>query len=136
MFANFSHQENVLLLSNMTPFTVVYKMRSSNNLAINYYPPTVYDKIETLNKFAVIISIVGLSIFALSLFRGKVVGLELTATLQVSYFGLVLIKDSNPLFYRMGSLIYTNGYNLELSGSTQYSLPINLQAMFIYQSLI
>ena len=42
-----------------------------------------------------------LGLFALGLIRGKVIGLELTHVLQLAYFGLVIVKQGDPLIYPM-----------------------------------
>lgn len=70
-----------------------------------------------VDKFVKAIAIAGLAIFGLGFIRGKVIALELIGTLQLAYFGLVLAKFSDPLFYPMRGLVYTNGYNMEITNS-------------------
>lgn len=76
-------------------------MTSYNNLAINAYPENIYDKVAGMFTFTRVVVFCGLGVFLLGLIRGKVVGLELTHVLQLAYFGLIVVKKGDPLFYPM-----------------------------------
>ena len=83
---------------------------------------------------AVVISGVALSLFGL--IRGKVVATEMTEPLQISYFGLVLVKFTDPLFYPLNQLVYSNGYNYILPESNTNNMTPSLVSMNIYRFLI
>lgn len=74
---NFSHSSSMLddLVATYSATKSPYVLRSSNNLAINGYPPDVYEKIEGVRKFTQAVVFAGLVIFGIGLIRGKIIGL-------------------------------------------------------------
>ena len=72
----------------------------------------------------------GFVVFAAGMVRGKVVATELMLTLQMSYFGLAIVKYTDPMYYSMKELKYFNGYNNDfgiqsLVGTSELSSSFN-----------
>lgn len=93
-------------------YTLNYTLESENNLALNYYSDGIYNQIPGLEVFTKIVVILGITVFAAGLVRGKVVSTEFVLTLQLTYFGLGIVRYSDPLFYSLLPLRYCNGYNI------------------------
>lgn len=78
----------------------------------------MYSQVENIGIVSKIIAFSGLIVCVIGLVRGKVISTELVFNLQLSYFSLAIVKYSDPLFYSMDYLKYSNGYNLNSLSST------------------
>lgn len=122
----------------ISPYSIYYQLDASNNLAVNYYPTNIYNQVTIIEIICKFVILTGFLVFAIGMIRGRVISTELMLNLQLGYFGLAIMKYSDPLFYSMETLKYTNGYNINslfpVSQPTQ--LPSSLTSMGVYPLLI
>lgn len=64
-----------------------------------------------ISMICVMISVVSLVFFLIGLISGKMIGVEMIAVVQISFFSLMSLTDINPCFAALASLKYVNGYN-------------------------
>ncbi len=57
------------------------------------------------------ISVTSLVFFVLGLISGKMVGVEMMAVVQISFFALMTLSQLNPCFAALSQLRFVNGYN-------------------------
>lgn len=58
-----------------------------------------------------IISGFSLLVYFISLFAGKLIGIELMSVVQVSYAALIVLEEVNPCFKALSALELVNGFN-------------------------
>lgn len=78
----------------------------------------------------------GFIVAASGMYRGKIISIELLGTLQLTYLGMVLLKEFDPLMYYMREMVYSNGYNINIQDSSSVTLPNNLNGMKIDLQLL
>ena len=63
----------------------------------------------------------GFLVYFIGLFSSRLLSSEMLATIQIAYFGLFIVNQSDPLIEPLRILVYSNGYNRVLSVSQQHS---------------
>lgn len=75
-----------------------------------------------LGKAVVIVVMLSLLTYVIGLFSSRIVATEMLGPLQISYFGLFIVNNSDPLIEPLNNLIFSNGYNIRLP-TPQSTLP-------------
>jgi hypothetical protein len=70
--------------------TIPLTPTASNN--VSKYPPYAYKLGNVVNKLATMTGILFLSVFVLSMIAGKMVGIEMMAVVQISFFSLITLS--------------------------------------------
>jgi hypothetical protein len=74
------------------------ELTTENNLALQYYPASVYGLAAFLKYFASFLSCVGLLMLIIGYLGGKLIVLEHIAVLQVAYLCLETVHNASPTF--------------------------------------
>ncbi len=98
-------------LSRTTPSTHSFLVKPDDNESAKYYDASVYRMANIISLLCTIISAISLTFFILGLISGKMIGVEMMAVIQISFFGLMSLTEMNPCFAALSSLKFVNGYN-------------------------
>lgn len=98
-------------LLNTTNITT--RLVADNNLALGVYSDEDYTHSNTVGYIATALAALGVGLFILGYFSGKLVGLECVTVLQLSFLSLLTCEDLSPSFYGLSYLGYSCGYNLK-----------------------
>lgn len=78
--------------------------------------------------------------FLIGIVSAKVVGVEMMAVLQISFFGLVTLSEVNPCFAALSPLVMSNGYNKNLIDNKNYiddiNTPIKIKGIMQYSQYV
>ena len=92
-------------------FSETWKVQPDNRLSASYYQQEDLDQIEELEPFVQVLVGVGMSVFFISMFLRKFIGLELAALLQLGYISLVQNKDLSSYLAWIQGWDFVFGYN-------------------------
>ena len=98
-------------LARATPSPSQFSIVPTDNDAAYYYPESVYELASCISSFSTAIAAIALLVFLLGMISGKMIGTEMMAVLQVSFFSLITLVEFNPCFRALASLWLVNGYN-------------------------
>lgn len=85
-------------------------MASSNNLAINFYDDSVYNKSRVFNYIFLALSCLYMLFFLIGFVAGKVYILQMTFVPQVTFLSLVSLENISPTMSSLSYLRYIFGY--------------------------
>jgi len=97
-------------LSNPSP-SLHLTITPSNNQAAYFYDNFTYTLAGIISKLALAVGILSLLLFFLSMISGKMIGVEMMAVLQITFFSLITLTEMNPCFSSLSYLWLVNGYN-------------------------
>lgn len=121
-----------------TPVTTLdFKIDSSNNQGVYYFPPEVYQLQTTLDTVMAVLGYVLMGATLLSLLFGRVIPIEMSGIFQISFLGLITIENLQPLMIPFKKLYPVNGVNT-LFGSPEASsdLPWRISASGLNSSYL
>jgi len=99
------------IFSMTQPITTVIPVIPDDNQEAYFYSPEVYKIAGVTGKLATAVSFLSVAMFVLGLISDKMIGVEMMAVIQVSFFSLVSLSQLNPCFSALASLWLVNGYN-------------------------
>lgn len=78
--------------------------------------------------------------FIIGIVSAKVVGVEMMAVLQISFFALATLSEVNPCFAALSPLAMSNGYNKNLIDNSNYiddiNTPIKIKGIMQYSQYV
>jgi hypothetical protein len=98
-------------LSRSSPSTYAVVVNPDNNQAASFYDDSTYKTANIISTVSTAISAAALVFCVLGLISGKMIGVEMMAVIQISFFSLVSLSQLNPCFAALSSLKLVNGYN-------------------------
>jgi hypothetical protein len=108
---------NLLMFSRTDPTTTNLVVTPDDNEGAYFYDDKVYAMQGAVEKLATAIAFMSLAFFVVGIISGKMVGIEMMAVVQISFFSLVTLSQLNPCFAALSRLQFANGYNSLHSGT-------------------
>jgi len=102
---------NNTLFSKMDSATANFAISPANNQGAYAYDTSDYSLALSISQFATAVAILALLMYFLSIIAGKMVGVEMMAVLQITFFSLLTLSHMNPCFSALSYLWLANGYN-------------------------
>lgn len=99
------------ILSRTSPTTTNLVITPDDNEGAYFYPDQVYQLQGVVQKLAMAIALLSLTFFVIGIISAKMVGIEMMAVVQISFFSLVSLSQLNPCFAALSNLLFANGYN-------------------------
>lgn len=79
----------VYSLLRKTPSTYSFLVKPDDNESAKYYDASVYKMASMISLLCTIISAISLTFFVIGLISGKMIGVEMMAVIQISFFSLM-----------------------------------------------
>jgi hypothetical protein len=86
-------------------------LESANNLALEYYDQNTYEQSAVFGYACYAVLGLALAAFAVSLFAGRFIGVEMMGVVQAAYVGLMGLIWLPPLMSKLAHLQFANGLN-------------------------
>lgn len=118
---------------------ISFVVAPTNNIAANYFDPSVYDGVRTIQILSMVVMGLALAGFAAGLFTAKFIGVEMLGVVQVAFIGLAIVNNLPPLLAPLAKMGYVNGVNSALSGSdssASTSLPVRESSLDYGASMV
>ena len=126
---------NIPALSRAQLSSATFVVSPDDNEAAFFYDDSTYKTADIIAKASTGISVAAAAFTALALVSGKMIGVEMMAVVQISFFSLITLSQLNPCFAALASLRLINGYN-SLSKSENYLqdtlTPTAPKGIFLY----
>lgn len=121
-------------LSRALPSTSSVSIVPDDNKAALFYDDSTYKMADILSKVCTAIAAAAALVCVLGLISGKMIGVDMMAVVQISFFSLVTLSQLNPCFAALSSLRLVNGYNsLNKSNYLQDPMtPISPKGIFLF----
>lgn len=120
-------------LSRAGPSTTNLIVTPDDNEGAYFYDPATYKLAGIIASVCTAISAIAGVFFLLGLISGKMVGVEMMAVVQISFFSLVTLSQLNPCFAALSSLKLVNGYNsLNHNHLADQLTPTNPKGIFLF----
>lgn len=133
---------NLIVNPALSNFTLFSKMNDSslkmiinpvNNQGAYFYDDSTYSLADMISKVSTGVSGLSLAVFMASIISGKMVGVEMMAVLQVTFFSLITLSQMNPCYAALSSLWLVNGYNsLNKNNLSDKFTPIPLKGIKMF----
>lgn len=94
-----------------SPTTSHLVITPDDNEGAYFYTDQVYQIESIIQKLAMAIAASSLVFCMIGIIAGKMVGIEMMAVVQISFFSLVTLSQLNPCFAALSNLQFVNGYN-------------------------
>jgi hypothetical protein len=108
-----------------------------DNEGAYFYDPATYELAGIIASVCTAISAIAGVFFVLGLISGKMVGVEMMAVVQISFFSLVTLSQLNPCFAALSSLKLVNGYNsLNHNHLADQFTPTKPKGIFLFSRFI
>lgn len=82
-----------------------------NNEDAHFYDESVYEQQKTLEILCYAVTGLAFAGFFVSIYQGKMIGVEMMGVLQIAFLSLITLSYLNPAFTSLKSLSFANGYN-------------------------
>ena len=102
---------NIPALSRAQLSSATFVVSPDDNEAAFFYDDSTYKTADIIAKASTGISVAAAAFTALALVSGKMIGVEMMAVVQISFFSLITLSQLNPCFAALASLRLINGYN-------------------------
>lgn len=124
---------NVRALSRASPSTTSLVVTPDDNEGAFFYDSSVYKMASIISTVCTGISALAAVFYVLALISGKMIGVEMMAVVQISFFSLVTLSQLNPCFAALSSLKLVNGYNSLNSNHLKDPLtPTSPKGIFLF----
>lgn len=124
---------NIPALSRAAPTTTNLIVTPDDNEGAYFYDNSTYKMAGIISTLCTAISAMAGLFFLVGLISGKMVGVEMMAVVQISFFSLVTLSQLNPCFAALSSLKLVNGYNsLNHNHLADQLTPTNPKGIFLF----
>lgn len=108
-------------------------IESRNNAGSYHYSNSVYSLAQTVSVISTSVACLALIMMLFSLLGAKVIGVEMMAVLQISFFGLVTASKMNPCIHALKNLSLVNGFNsIIMNGAGNDNFPHSFSALSLF----
>jgi hypothetical protein len=98
-------------LGDIQSFQVSSPALTTNNAALAYYDDSSYGLANITKYLATFLAVLSVLFTFAGLFGGRIIGLECSGVIQLTFVCLLTLEDLSPTLSSLGMLQYSLGYN-------------------------